>query len=102
MVHGMHPTIFHSSGSLPESSITVMRRACAFTRYHARTNWIIRRANRAEQLAILRALHTAQDRAAFAGSVVGNRHCRNLEALFGIEGRVLRLDAQRAVGHRPE
>ena len=59
-----------------EAAVGVMRRAGALGGHHARADRVLRRADRAEQLAVARPLHAAQDRAAFAGLVVGHRAVR--------------------------
>ena len=58
---------------LAKPAVGPMRGAGAFGRHHAGAHRRLRRAERAEQLAIARLLHAAQDRAAFAGRIVLRR-----------------------------
>ena len=76
-----------------------MRRARAFAAHHARTYRVLGRADRAEDLAVLRPLHAAQNGAALAGLVVGHALVVDLEAACSVEGRVLLTQLQGRIGN---
>jgi hypothetical protein len=85
----------------PEPAIGPVGRARAFRRHHAGAHRIVRRADRAEQLAVGRLLHAAQDRRAFAGFV--SRDCFSRDRTFlGVELGIGIADAQRAVRNGAE
>ena len=62
-----------------------MRGAGALGRHHARADRILGRTYGAEQLAVLRPLDAAQDRAALAGLVVGDRPVAQRKTPLGVE-----------------
>ena len=70
----------------------------AFAGHHAGANRVFGRADGAEDLAVGRTLDAAQDGAAFAGLVIGDRPVVERKTLFGIKFGELAANAQGRVG----